>query len=101
MSTTATGKQDQPRLASAPQTAGMIDADVHNTLASDDLLLPYLPSRWARYVETFGLRRPDSMPVAASAQRQESMPGLVIGPYRAESYPVSVDDGNVVVEIGP
>jgi predicted TIM-barrel fold metal-dependent hydrolase len=39
----------------------VVDCDVHNTLASDDLLLPYLPARWARHVETFGLRHPDSI----------------------------------------
>jgi uncharacterized protein len=70
MSTTATGQQDQARVANTPPAAGIVDADVHNTLASDDLLLPYLPSRWARYVEMFGLRQPDSIGYFATRPRR-------------------------------
>ncbi len=33
-----------------------IDCDIHNSIPSDTALLPYLPDRWRRYAERFGLR---------------------------------------------
>lgn len=54
----------------ANATGGIVDADVHNTLASNDLLLPYLPQRWARQVELFGLRLPDSIGYFATRPRR-------------------------------
>lgn len=48
----------------------LIDSDVHNTLASNDLLLPYLSQRWARQVELFGLRQPDSIGYFATRPRR-------------------------------
>ena len=50
--------------------AQIIDADVHNTLASDELLLPYLSRRWARQVQLFGLRHPDSIGYFATRPRR-------------------------------
>ncbi|UGS35295.1 amidohydrolase family protein [Capillimicrobium parvum] len=47
----------------------LVDADVHNTLATNDLLLPYLPQRWARHVERFGVRHPDSIGFFATRPR--------------------------------
>jgi nitrite reductase/ring-hydroxylating ferredoxin subunit len=32
--------------------------------------------------------------------RPEVMEGRVMGPYKAEAYPVTIEDGNVVVEMG-
>jgi predicted TIM-barrel fold metal-dependent hydrolase len=48
----------------------IVDSDVHNTLATNDLLLPYLSERWAREVERFGLRRPDSIGFFATRPRR-------------------------------
>jgi predicted TIM-barrel fold metal-dependent hydrolase len=48
---------------------GIVDADVHHMLSSDDLLTPYLPERWARYNEQFGLRYPDSIGYFATRPR--------------------------------
>ena len=47
----------------------LVDADVHHMLASNDLLTPYLPERWARYNEQFGLRYPDSIGYFATRPR--------------------------------
>jgi predicted TIM-barrel fold metal-dependent hydrolase len=48
---------------------GIVDADVHHMLSSNDLLTPYLPERWARYNEQFGLRYPDSIGYFATRPR--------------------------------
>src|SRR5262249_493906 len=37
-------------------TTATIDCDIHNALASEKDLLPYLPARWRQHLETFGLR---------------------------------------------
>lgn len=37
---------------------------------------------------------------AESAEEEEVVPGLVMGPFTAESYPVVVEDGRVIVELG-
>ena len=34
----------------------LIDCDIHNALGSERELLPFLPARWRRHLETFGLR---------------------------------------------
>lgn len=34
----------------------LIDCDVHNTVPSDDVLLPYLPSRWRSHLQLVGTR---------------------------------------------
>ena len=46
---------DRPavRARTAPAT---IDCDIHNALASEKDLLPYLPIRWRQHLETFGPR---------------------------------------------
>src|SRR6266508_4510903 len=33
-----------------------IDCDIHNALPSEQTLATYLPARWRRHLETFGLR---------------------------------------------
>ncbi|RYE43746.1 MAG: amidohydrolase [Hyphomicrobiales bacterium] len=43
-----------------------IDADSHNLISVADLL-PYLPQRWRRYVETIGLRGQQATSLTASA----------------------------------
>ena len=37
---------------------------------------------------------------SGQAAEDEVIPGLVMGPFRAESYPVTVEDGRVIVELG-
>ena len=53
----------------AARLPGIVDADVHHMLSSNDLLTPYLPERWARYNEQFGLRYPDSIGYFATRPR--------------------------------
>ncbi len=48
----------------------IVDSDVHNTLATNDLLLPYLDQRWGQEVERYGLRRPDSIGFFATRPRR-------------------------------
>jgi len=34
----------------------VVDGDIHNAVFSDKALYPYLPERWRRYHEQFGMR---------------------------------------------
>ncbi|MBS1878166.1 MAG: amidohydrolase [Actinobacteria bacterium] len=52
---------ERQRTSSEGRADGIVDSDVHNTLASNDLLRPYLSQRWTGELERFGLRRPDSI----------------------------------------
>ena len=47
----------------------IVDADVHTMLASDAILARYLPAQWRAYVETYGLRHPDSIGFFATRPR--------------------------------
>ena len=40
----------------ARTTTAIVDADIHNNVPSEDALDPYLPERWRRYRQRFGLR---------------------------------------------
>jgi hypothetical protein len=40
-----------------PPDVGIVDIDVHNTLDSVKDLFPYLPQRWRRHIENYGVRR--------------------------------------------
>lgn len=51
MATTATREVVRTRVKPAT-----IDTDIHNTVPSDDALLPYLSPEWRRYFERFGTR---------------------------------------------
>jgi predicted TIM-barrel fold metal-dependent hydrolase len=61
--------------AAAPSTPSrrtsfrMVDCDVHHMLASNEVLSSYLPARWARYNDTYGLRYPDSIGYFATRPR--------------------------------
>ena len=73
----ATTARDED-LSSGRGREGIVDADVHNTLASNDLLLPYLPQRWAREVERWGCGDPTrsaSSPPGRGASPPAPTPG--------------------------
>ena len=45
--------------SAASTRPALIDCDLHNELHGDVLaLVPYLPDRWKRHLETFGVRSP-------------------------------------------
>jgi predicted TIM-barrel fold metal-dependent hydrolase len=57
----------------------LVDCDVHNTAASPAVFAAYLPARWARHHERFGLRVPPEMayyatPPRAASARSDSWP---------------------------
>lgn len=52
--------------AGPPSRTLRIDADSHNLITATDLL-PYLPQKWRRYVETIGLRGQQATSLTASA----------------------------------
>jgi predicted TIM-barrel fold metal-dependent hydrolase len=65
-----------------------IDADVHN-YAMPEQLLPFLPERWRRYVETFGLRTSDDdglIRARATASRTDSWPPSGVYPGGDEPF---------------
>ena len=46
----------QPRRKKRSNLA-VIDCDIHNTMSSPSVLAKYLPERWRRYLEQYGLKR--------------------------------------------
>src|SRR5262245_41776420 len=44
------------RTASDQKPIGLVDADIHNTIQSYDMLHKYLPARWRREVDRFAIR---------------------------------------------
>lgn len=47
----------------------LVDCDVHNALPSPDAIKPYLPRRWQKYHDDYGLRTRDNMAYWASRPR--------------------------------
>jgi uncharacterized protein len=45
------------RTTDRPAATDLVDCDIHHTLPSQAALMPYLPARWQRYHERFGLRQ--------------------------------------------
>jgi uncharacterized protein len=60
---------ERDRRGARARLPGIVDADVHHMLASNEILSRYLPKRWAEYNERFGLRYPDSIGYFATRPR--------------------------------
>src|SRR5215213_10012710 len=61
-----------------------IDCDIHNIVPSVDVLEPYLPARWRRHVETFGMRQHHGF--ASGIPYPKASPG---GGSRVDAWPPS------------
>jgi predicted TIM-barrel fold metal-dependent hydrolase len=61
-----------------------IDCDIHNIVPSVDVLEPYLPARWRRHVESFGMRQHHGF--ASGIPYPKASPG---GGSRVDAWPPS------------
>ena len=78
----------------ARSKTAIIDCDIHNNVPSEDALYPYLPERWLRYGERFGVRSyrysgayyPRANPAAArtDAWPPTGLPGSDLGFLREQ-----------------
>lgn len=59
----------EPVAGSPERLPAIVDADVHHMFASVETIAPFLPARWARYAERYGLRYPDSIGYFATRPR--------------------------------
>ena len=62
-----------------------VDRDLHNEVPGIESLLPHLPDHWVEH--------------EAAAVEGSELDGRVMGPYVAETYPISVEERYVVVDL--